>query len=135
MNLTNQVSPSKEEFVDFIKNHPSNTPLVMVNIIKFKEKSGNGEETGKQAYLRYSKNMESFLIKAGGKVIWSGMVNRTIIGDYSNQPDMFIIVSYPSKEAFINMSTTPEYEEVSKDRKIALEYGALMAATTILSGS
>ena len=74
MNLTNQVVPSKEEFVDFIKNYPSNTPLVMVNILKFKEKSGKGEETGREAYERYSKNMESLVAKAGGKVVWAGNI-------------------------------------------------------------
>ncbi|MEZ4883960.1 MAG: DUF1330 domain-containing protein [Chitinophagales bacterium] len=131
MNLTNQVVPSKEEFVDFIKNYPPNTPVTMVNILKFKEKSGNGDESGKAAYLRYSKNVASFLEKAGGKVLWMGNITKTIIGDYDNQPDMILIVSYPSKESFIEMSTTPEYELVSKDRKIALEYGALLASNTI----
>ena len=131
MNLSNQVVPTREEFIDFIKNYPSNTPVTMVNILKFKEKSGNGDESGREAYLRYSKNMESFISKAGGKVIWMGNITKTIIGDYDTQPDMVLIVSYPSKEAFINMSTTPEYEEVSKDRKIALEYGALLASNTL----
>ena len=131
MNLTNQVTPSKEEFVDFIKNYPSGKEVVMINILKFKEKSGNGDETGQEAYRRYSANMTGLMVKAGAKILWGGKVDRTIIGDYSNQPDMIIIVSYPNKESFITMSTTPEYEEISKDRKIALEYGGLMASSTI----
>ena len=131
MNLINQVTPSKEEFVDFIKNYPSQTPITMVNILKFKEISGNGDETGKEAYLRYSKNMVPFIEKAEGKVIWMGNIHRTIIGDYDAQPDMVLIVSYPSKEAFIDMSTSPEYAEVSKDRKIALEYGPLLVSSTV----
>lgn len=131
MHLTNQVTPSKEEFVDFIKSYPSNKEIVMINILKFRNKSGLGEETGQQAYMRYSKNMTSLVSNAGGKVLWGGRVNRTVIGDYKSQPDMVIIVTYPNKESFINMSTTPEYEEISKDRKIALEYGGLLAAQTI----
>lgn len=131
MNLTNQVTPSKEEFVDFIKSYPADKEIVMINILKFREKSGIGEETGKEAYMRYSKNMTSLIANAGGKVVWGGRVNKTIIGDYSNQPDMVFIVSYPNKTSFIEMSTTPEYEEISKDRKIALEYGALLASQTI----
>ena len=131
MNLSNQVIPSKEEFVDFIKNYPSNTPITMVNILKFKEKSGQGDESGRDAYLRYSKNMEFLVAKANGKVIWAGNIKQTLIGDYDNQPDMMLIVAYPNKESFITMSTTPEYEEISKDRKLALEYGALLASTNI----
>jgi len=103
----------------------------MINILKFKEKSGNGEETGKEAYLRYSKNMVTLMEKAKGKVVWMGNVHQTIIGDYESHPDMLILVAYPNKTHFIEMCTTPEYEEISKDRKIALEYGGLMVSTPV----
>ena len=103
----------------------------MVNILKFKEKSGRGEETGKQAYLKYSKNMEPLMKAAEAKVVWMGNVTHTVIGDYETQPDMVLIVSYPSKEHFIAMTSSAEYEVVSKDRKVALEYGGLMASTDI----
>jgi len=98
MNLTNQITPSKEEFVKFIENYPSNTPITMVNILKFKDKSGRGEETGKQAYLKYSKNMQPLLEAAEGKVVWMGNMNQTIIGDYESQPDMIssFIISHSS---------------------------------------
>jgi len=36
MNLTNQVMGTKEAFMDFIQNYPSDTPVVMLNILKFK---------------------------------------------------------------------------------------------------
>ena len=131
MKLTNQVTPSKEEFLKFIKEYPDNAPITMINILKFKEKSGKGEETGKDAYLRYSKNMVALMEKANAKVVWMGYVHQTLIGDYESQPDMLIIVNYPNKKSFIEMSTTPAYEEISKDRKIALEYGGLMVSTTV----
>lgn len=131
MNLTDQVVPSKEEFVDFIKNYPADQEVVMVNILKYREKSGQGDETGEQAYRRYSKNMTALVAEAGGKVIWAGKVNKTIIGDYDTQPDLFLIVSYPNKQSFIDMSTQPKYEVISKDRKIALEYGGLIATSTV----
>ncbi len=131
MNLTNQVVPSKEAFVKFIKEYPSNTPITMINVLKFKEKSGRGTESGKQAYLKYSKNMEPLMKAAEAKVVWMGNLTHTLIGDYETQADMVIIVSYPSKDHFLAMTSTPEYEEISKDRKVALEYGGLMASTTI----
>lgn len=131
MTLTNQVTASKEEFVKFIKEYPANTPITMINILKFKALSGNGTETGKEAYLRYSKKMVSLMEAASAKVVWMGNVHQTIIGDYETQPDMMLLVAYPNKESFIAMCTTPEYEEISKDRKIALEYGGLMVSTPI----
>ena len=131
MNLTNQIVPQKEKFLDFIKNYPSGVPVTMVNILKFNDRSGIDDESGREAYMRYSKNMTPLLQKAQGKVIWMGNVTQTLIGDYEQAPDMVLIVRYPSKEAFIEMSTTPEYEAISKDRKIALEYGGLLASSDI----
>ena len=131
MHLTNQVTPPKEKFVDFIKNYPSQTPLVMLNILKFKSKSGNGEESGETAYNRYSKNVAPLVEKVGGKAIWAGNVKQTVIGDYNVQPDRILIVYYPSKEAFIEMSTSEAYLKIGDDRKIALEYGGLIATESI----
>ena len=131
MHLSNQVTPPKEKFVDFIKNYPSQTPLVMLNVLKFKNKSGNGDESGETAYNRYGKNVKPLLEKVGAKAIWAGNVKKTVIGDYNAQPDRILIVYYPSKEAFIEMSTSEAYLKIGDDRKIALEYGGLIATETI----
>ena len=133
MNLTNQILAKKEAVVDFIKNYPSQTPVVMVNILKFKAKSGNGDETGEKAYNRYGRNTAPLLAKVGGQLLFAGTVNKTLIGDYSTQPDRILIVRYPSKEAFIEMTTSKEYQAISHDREIALEYGGLLA-TEMMGG-
>ena len=131
MHLTNQVTPTKEEFEDFIKNYPSQTPLVMLNILKFKSQSGIGNESGEEAYNRYSENVKPLLDKVGAKPIWAGNVKKTLIGDYTSQPDRVLIVYYPSKEAFIKMSTSEAYFKIGNDRKIGLEYGGLIATESI----
>ncbi len=131
MNLTNQVLSRKEDFLAFINNYPSNTPVVMVNILKFKDRSGIGEETGKEAYKRYARNVTPLLAKVGGKFLWAGKVNQVIIGDQDHKPDQILIVQYPSKEAFLEMATSEEYSIVGKDRDIALEYGGLIATESI----
>lgn len=71
------------------------------------------------------------LEKVGAKAIWAGNVKKTVIGDYSSQPDRILIVYYPSKEAFIEMSTSEAYLKIGNDRKIALEYGSLITTETI----
>ncbi len=131
MHLTNQILATKEGFMDFMKNYPSNTPVVMVNLLKFKAKTGNGEQTGIEAYKEYSKHVAPLLAKVGGKVLWGGDVNQTIIGDYSTQPDQVLVVQYPSKEAFISMATSAEYKAISHHREMALEYGGLLATSTL----
>ena len=130
MNLINQVVPSKENFVDFIKNYPSQTPLVMVNILKFKDKLEDGR-TGEEAYNTYAKETAPLLAKAGGKLIWAGNTTKAIIGDLEDVPDRFLVVWYPSKEAFIEMSTSKTYEAIAHHRHLSLEYGGLIATETI----
>ena len=131
MQLSDQVLPQREDFFAFANDYPADTPVIMINILKFKDKSGKGDESGREAYSRYSKNVAPLLEKVGGKVLWAGNVNQTVIGDTSDQPDMVLVVRYPSKQAFISMSTSDEYRVVGKDREIALEFGGLLASSTI----
>ena len=130
MVLKDQVLPQREDFFAFMNDYPADEPVVMINILKFKDKSGKGEESGREAYARYSQNVTPLLAKVGGKVLWVGDVNQTVIGDTADQPDMVLIVQYPSKQAFIDMSTSAEYRVVGQDREIALEYGGLLASST-----
>lgn len=60
-----------------------------------------------------------------------GIQKKAVIGDYENQPDRFLIIYYPSKEAFIEMSTPEEYAAIGHHRHLSLEYGGLIATETI----
>ena len=128
--LLNHVKPSKEQ-MEKVMGYPKNTPLVMLNIIKFKEKTGNGNETGKEAYARYFKNAKPFIAQSNAKLIWKGAVAATVIGDAKKEPDMIFLVEYPSVDHFIRMISNPEYQKIANDRTIALEYGGLIACQTL----
>ena len=134
MNLTNQIMAEKEDMVDFIKNYPSNTPVVMVNILKFKDQVAEGDKTGRESYNEYGKATAPLLEKVGGKVLWVGKVNQTLIGDSSGEPNRIMLVQYPNKEALISMITSEEYAKISHLREGALEYGGLIATETIFHG-
>ena len=130
MNLTNQVVPTREQFLQFIKEYPADEPVVMVNILKFKGKVEGSDEAGKLAYARYGKNVAPLLKGVGGRVIWAGKVNMTVIGDQEDQPDMVLIVEYPSSAKFVEMSTSEAYQAIAHDRELSLEYGGLLASGT-----
>ncbi len=129
MQLT-QVKPSQEQMAQLMA-YPKDTPVVMVNILKFKAKTEKGNETGQEAYTRYYKNTQAFIAKAEAKLIWKGAVATTIIGDSNNQPDMIFLVEYPTVNHFLGVITSPQYREIADDRTIALEYGGLIACQTI----
>lgn len=134
MNLTNQVTPTREQFIDFIKNYPADEPVVMVNILKCKAQSGTGDESGAAAYARYGRNVAPLLKAIGGRVLWTGKVNMTVIGDSEEQPDMVLIVEYPSAAKFVEMSTSEAYRAIAHDRELSLTYGGLLASSTMTLG-
>lgn len=123
--LSNQISPTKAQLAELQK-YPAKTPLVMLNILKFNSKTTTGE-TGQEAYMRYFKNAGPFVKKAGAKLLWKGHVHSTVIGNLENQPQLIFLIEYPSVKHFFSMISTPEYQEVAKDRSIAIEYGGLIA--------
>jgi uncharacterized protein (DUF1330 family) len=129
MNLT-KVTPEPEQLAKLMT-YPKNTPLVMVNIIKFKALTDDKNETGHEAYARYFKNVQPFAEQAKAKIIWKGKVASTVIGDSENQPDMIFLVEYPSVDHFFAMVTNPDYQKIATDRTIALEFGGLIACNTI----
>lgn len=134
MNLSSQIHPSSAQFQALINDYPKDQPVVMINILKFKEKSGNGEETGQEAYARYSMNVLPFLKKAEGRLLWSGTVHNTVVGSEDGKPDMVLLVQYPSINNFVKMATDPEYLKIANDRTIGLEYGGLLASSTLMNG-
>lgn len=123
--LTSQISPTNEQLAE-LQNYPQNTPLVMLNILKFKDKV-NADETGQEVYTRYFKNATPFVAESGAKLIWKGQVHSTVIGDGNNQPQVVFLVEYPSVNHFFAMISNPEYQKVANDRAMALEYGGLIA--------
>lgn len=128
MQLT-QVSPTQEQMAKLMA-YPKNTPLVMVNIIKFKSKTENTNETGAEAYAQYYKRAQPFVVESEAKLIWKGKVSSTVIGDSNNEPNFIFLVEYPSVDHFFKMVTNPDYQKIAQDRTIALEYGGLIACTT-----
>ncbi|MEM6723617.1 MAG: DUF1330 domain-containing protein [Bacteroidota bacterium] len=102
-------------------------PIVMLNLLRFKELADDGQSTGAEAYARYAKNVQSFLAGVGGKLMWAGTAAQVLIGDPANPPHKVLLVEYPSVQHFLKMATDPEYLKVAHDRTIALEYGGLVA--------
>lgn len=128
--LTHQINPTPEQLAQ-LQSYPKNTPVTMLNILKFKAKTNSGE-TGKEAYARYFKNAGPFVAKAGAKLIWKGQVHTTLIGNLDNQPDVVFLVEYPSVDHFFAMVTNPDYQKIASDRSLALEYGGLIACQSNL---
>lgn len=103
--------------VDHLAALPDNGPVVMLNLMRFRERSLDGNGSGWDAYLRYSA-MAIVLIKArAGTIIWTGEAEAVALGvPDSNRWDYAALVRYPSRAAFIDMMTSPEYAAANVER-------------------
>jgi len=127
MHLHNQVNPTREQFKQLLQEYPADKPVCMLNIIKFKGAVESDQPTGEELYKRYMQNFTPFMKSSRARLLWKGKVRNTLIGDSTDQPDIAFIVRYPTIADFENMIKDPEYQKITSDRTLALEYGGLIA--------
>jgi uncharacterized protein (DUF1330 family) len=125
------IQPSAKQFGEFAASTDSG-PFVMVNLLKFREKTESGEP-GKAAYERYGQNTLPLLMEIGARVLWLGKVRQVFIGSENDYWDEILMVEYPSRKAFLEMISRPDYIKIHKDREDALENSALLATSSILN--
>ena len=92
-------------------------PFVMLNLLKFKK------EGGREAYFRY-------IVEAvGAKVVYFGKPKELLQG--SEDWDLLMLVSYPSRKAFLSMANNPEYLKVHEFRAEGVERAVLYATDPV----
>ncbi len=86
-------------------------PVVMVNLMRFRERSLDGNGSGWDAYLRYSALTVPMIKARGGTLLWTGDAKALALGaEEGNQWDYLALVYYPSVADFIGMMTSADYE-------------------------
>src|SRR3981081_2874628 len=89
-------------------------PIVMVNLLRFHERSLDGDGSGWDAYLRYSALTVPIIKARGGTLLWTGDAKAVALGRQDgNQWDYVALVYYPSVADFIDMMTSAVYENLS----------------------
>ena len=87
-------------------------PVVMVNLMRFRERSLDGDGSGWDAYLRYSALTVPMIKARGGTLLWTGDAKAVALGRQDgNQWDYLALVYYPTVAAFIDMMTSDDYEQ------------------------
>ncbi|WP_431015571.1 DUF1330 domain-containing protein [Bradyrhizobium pachyrhizi] len=87
-------------------------PVVMVNLMRFRARSLDGDGSGWDAYLRYSALTVPMIKARGGTLLWTGSAETVALGEPAGQCwDYLALVYYPSVAAFIDMMTSADYED------------------------
>ena len=98
---------------------PAGQPLVMLNLLKYKELVEENGLTGKEQYKVYMKAVTPFLAKSKGEFLYNGPCLAIFIGPEEGlEWDKVLLVKYPDKDHFLEMIADPDYP--SALRTIAL---------------
>ena len=93
-------------------------PVVMLNLMRFRERSLDGNGSGWDAYLRYSALTIKLIKAQGGTIIWTGNAEVVALGvPDQHRWDYVALVRYPSRAAFLAMMTSPEYASANVERE------------------
>jgi len=89
-------------------------PVVMVNLMRFRDRSLDGDGSGWDAYLRYSALTVPMIKARGGALLWTGEARMVALGPEAGQSWHYIaLVYYPTVATFIDMMTSADYEKLS----------------------
>ncbi|MDP6027832.1 MAG: DUF1330 domain-containing protein [Pseudomonadales bacterium] len=134
MQVINEVSADPEARDAFFDSLDPNAPLVMVNLLKFKEKAeySDGRETslsGGEAYNIYGEAVAKMIVALGGTRVHGGLVTNIMLGQVEELWDAVGIVEYPTPSAFRAMLESDEYQDMHIHREAGLA-GQLNISTT-----
>ncbi len=130
MKVENAVYPKGEQLTEAVEKGQSK-PIVMLNLLKFKDKAtykdGSDKDVdGRTAYNKYGAQMLPFVTKHGGRVLFVGDIKSMVIGNVESQWDVVALVEYPSSEAFVKIAMSPDVAKFGVHREAGLEGQLLM---------
>lgn len=143
------VNPTLEQIEEFARTAPDDAPIVMLNLLKFREVADyrapgpKGVEakaarddlqtpiTGRQAYSRYSKAAMPLLFEVGGQPLWMGKARASVIAPEGESWDEVLLVHYPSRAAFVRMVRSNAYQAVMHHRTAALSDSRLIETSAV----
>lgn len=113
---------------------PETGPVVMLNLVQFNGASTDGDGSGSDAYLRYSRGFVPLLKRAGGTILWAGNVTGVAIGDDADDAwDYAVLVQYPDRQAFVETLTSAEYATINDTRLAGLAKHVILPVTEAYS--
>ena len=110
------IDPSRENWQAF-KDLPRDTPIHMLNLIKFHELAqypadhpdhGKGV-TGRAAYRKYAAGFQAVAAKLGAKMVWQGELECVVSGPVGEWDEAFVM-GYPDANAFLAMVMDDGYK-------------------------
>jgi uncharacterized protein (DUF1330 family) len=111
--MTDGLTPDPEQ-IHALRNEVGAGPVVMVNLLKFKQPDGLA------AMARYGQITAPLIQRQNGEVLYAGNAGPVVAG--SEDWDMVLLVRFPDIESFIGLAADPVYQTRARPlREEALE--------------
>jgi len=135
--MTGHIDPTKEAFIAFRMNDRPG-PIHMLNLVRFRDKAAYSDgwnATGAEAYAAYGRESHPVFSRIGGRIVWRGSFELTLIGPREEKWDCCFIAEYPSVAAFVEMIRDPVYRLAVKHRQAAVLDSRLIRLAPVAVGS
>jgi uncharacterized protein (DUF1330 family) len=117
-----------------IRGLPDTGPVVMVNLVRLRERAADGNGSGWDAYVRYSRAFVPLLKACGGAILWAGNAEGVAFGELgAARWDYVVLVQYPSRAAFLDTLTSAAYAEANLERENGLEDHVILSVAETYS--
>jgi len=115
------LTPTRAQ-VEALAADQSDEPIVMLNLLRFKDEADGIDlgVSGREAYNRYAAATAPFLANVGGRVLSAIEAKQSVIGPAEPEWDVVALVEYPSRKAFLQMATDPDYLKIHAHREAGL---------------
>lgn len=100
-------------------------PVTMLNLLAFQP------DGGQERYAEYGAAVAPLLERVGGRIAYAGQAAPPLLG--GGAWDMVALVEYPTRQAFLDMVSSPEYQAIAHLRTEALTAGELHPLDTLMA--
>ncbi len=138
--LGTTIMPSEQDLAAFMAHPRQNTPVVMINWLRFRPKAKyedpNAKEiTGQAAYYRYGKAAFAAIHSLGGRALFISRYQQVLIGNDGDPGEdlwnEFVLVEYPGRVTFKHMASLTRYRAGLAHRQAGLaEHGQGLVVST-----
>lgn len=118
------IDPTPETFGAFMS-EDDGEPVVMLNLLRYKP------DGGRERYERYIEAARPFLEAVGGEVVYAGECSSLLVGPDAHRWNTIALARYPSRKAFAEMVSNPDYQAITQLRTEALEEAVLHATAPL----
>ncbi|WP_029554845.1 DUF1330 domain-containing protein [Xanthobacter sp. 91] len=135
--MEGHTSFTRETFAAFATNDRPG-PVHLLNLIRLRPRVTYADgrvTTGAEAYEAYSRLSAPVLAEIGGRIVWRGDFELSLVGPPETHWDIAFIAEYPSPDAFVQMLRDPRYREAMAHRQAGVADSRLVRFDPLPAGA